>query len=157
MIAVDLKTTEPETVAFIAMRGPYAQIPEAMGQIYGWVAQHGLQPTGMPSGVYLTDPAAGDESEAAWEVRAPVAGEPPEAEPDASGCGVKTVPAHLVASTMYRGPYEQIAPAYKDLEAWTVANGYDIVGPPQELYYSDPATTPPEEYLTEIRFQVAKR
>jgi AraC family transcriptional regulator len=157
MVTVDLKTTEPETVAFIAMHGAYAQIPEAMGQLYGWAAQHGLQPIGMPSGVYLTDPSSGDESEAVWEVRAPLAGDPPLSEADASGCGVKTVPAQLVASTMYRGPYEEIAPAYEELDAWTAANGYDVVGPPQELYYSDPATTPAEEYLTEVRLPIAKR
>jgi effector-binding domain-containing protein len=157
MVTVDLKLIEPETVAFLAMHGPYAQIPEAMGQLYGWAAQHGLQPTGMPSSVYLTDPTSGDESEAVWEVRAPVEGDPPSVEIDASGCGVKTVPAHLVASTMYHGPYEEIAPAYEELAAWTSANGYDLVGPPQELYHSDPATTSPEEYLTEIRLPVAKR
>jgi effector-binding domain-containing protein len=153
---VDVKMTEPETVAFVAMRGPYAQIPEAMGRLYGWVAQQGLKPVEMPSVVYLTDPASGAESEAFWEVRAPVAGDPAPVAPDESGCGIRHDPSHLVASTMYRGPYEEIAPAYEDLQAWTTANGYAIVGPPREVYYSDPETTPVQEYLTEIRFPVAK-
>ena len=45
-------TTEPVTVAFITMHGPYAQTPEGLGRLYGWIGQHGLQPAGMPAAVY---------------------------------------------------------------------------------------------------------
>ena len=157
MIEVTVKETEPMTVAFAAMRGAYAQIPDAMSRVYGYAGQSGLVPAGMPHAVYFTPPEQGPESEAVWEVWAPVVGEPPESGPDANGLGVKRVASKLVASTMYKGPYEGIEPTYRELGQWVADHGYDMAGPPEELYYSDPADTPPEEYLTEIRFPVRKR
>ena len=155
MIDVEVKTTDPSVVAYVEMSGPYDQIPAAMGQLYGWVAEKGLEPVGMPSGVYLTEPGATAETEAAWEVRAPVAGEPDDCAPDESGCGIKRVEPCLMACAMHVGPYEEIGGTYDELVAWTGENGYRIVGPPEESYFSDPATTAPEEYLTQIRFPVA--
>lgn len=156
MIDVEIKTTEPMTVAYLPMKGPYAQIPEAMGRLYGWVAQHGMQPTGMPTSVYYTAPDAGPESEALWELLAPIAGDVAEQQPDESGCGVKHLGPQLVASALYRGPYEAIGSVYEELGAWIATNGYSPAGPPSETYLSDPADTAPEDYLTEIRFPVAK-
>lgn len=156
MIDVEIKTVEPEVVAFVAMRGPYNQVPDAMGRLYRWVASQGLAPAGMPRAVYLTAPGETPESEAAWEVMTPVSGDPPESAADEDGCGVRHVGAQLVACTTYIGPYELIAPTYRELGAWVTANGYAFAGPPSELYLSDPATTLPEAYLTEIRFPVAR-
>ena len=151
---VEVKTTEAACVAYIPMSGPYEQIPGAFGRLYGWVAQHGLRPAGMPSGVYLTDPARGG-TPARWELRAPLADDAADAALDATGCGVKHLPPRLVAAAVYRGPYDGIAPAYEELAAWIRSNGYAVVGPPEELYLSEPAT-PPEETLTEIRLPVAR-
>jgi effector-binding domain-containing protein len=156
MIDVQLKTTEPETVAFIAMNGPYDQIPQAMGQLYRWVGECGLEPVGMPESVFLTDPAA-EPVEIAWEVRTPVAGAIPDRPIDANRCGVKHVDPHMVAFAMHRGEYETVGRTYGELMSWVEANGYEVMGPPEELYYSDPATTAPADYLTEIRFPVAKK
>ena len=44
---IELKTIEPARVAFVSMRGAYGQVPEAMGRLYGWVAQHGIEPVGI--------------------------------------------------------------------------------------------------------------
>lgn len=74
---------------------------------------------------------------------------------DEAGCGIKHVASQLVASTIHRGPYERIAPVYAELATWIRANGYTPVGPPEEVYFSEP-TTPPEETVTEIRIPVAK-
>ena len=156
MLDVQVKTTEPATVAYVSMHGPYNQIPEAMGQLYAWVAEHGLKPVGAPVGVYLDDPQVVDENAAAWEVQAPVDGEPAEiAEPE--GFGIKHVGPHLVASVTYHGPYDEIVSAYHFLGEWISTHGYSIAGPSEELYYTDPATTDPDNYLTEIRFPVVCR
>jgi effector-binding domain-containing protein len=156
MIDVQLKQTEPGTVAFISMHGSYEQIPEAMGRLYGWVGQHGMQPVGMPAGVYLTDPTLG-QAEALWELQAPIADELPDAPVDDACCGVKHVHPHLVAFTIHRGPYETIGATYGELAGWIDTNGFEVDGPPEELYFSDPQTTAPADYLTEIRFPVTKR
>lgn len=157
MIEVTVKETEPTSVAFASMRGTYAQIPAALGRLYGYAGQSGLTPTGAPHAVYFTPPDAGPEAEALWEVWAPVEGEPLETGPGETGLGVKRVPGKLVASTMHKGPYETIEPTYHALAQWVTDEGYDMAGPPEEIYYSDPANTPPEEYLTEVLFPVSKR
>jgi AraC family transcriptional regulator len=157
MTDVEIKTIEPETVAFVSMRGPYTQIPEAMGRLYGWVAQHGFQPTGMPSGVYLTSPDEAPESQAKWELQTALAGVHSPVEADESSCGIRDNPAVTVAFAMHRGPYETVGETYEHLQHWVSANGYAMAGPPQEAYFSDPDEVPPEEYLTEVRFPVIKR
>lgn len=157
MIEVDLKTIEPETVAFIAMKGAYEQVPEAMGVLYGWVAQRGLQPVGMPGAVYLTAPDDVPEAEALWELQTAVADAPQPSEPDEAGCGVRQNPETLVAYTVHRGPYETLGETYEKLEHWVAAEGYTMAGPPQEVYFSDPNEVPPEEYLTEVRFPITKK
>lgn len=155
MFQAEVKMTEPRTVAYIDMRGAYSQIPQAMGRVYGWAAQHGLQPAGMPSAVYYTDPATVPEADSLWEVRAPVAGDPEECEPDASGCGVKRIAARKVASTMHRGTYESIAGSYASLGQWVASEGLTMTDAPEEFYLTDPSSTAPEEQLTEIHFPVA--
>jgi AraC family transcriptional regulator len=157
MIDVSLIETEPMTVAFVAKRGAYTQMPQALGQLYGFVRTSSFTPAGMPHGVYFTAPGTGPESDAMWEAWAPIAGDVPEAGPDGGGLGVKHVPAQLVASTMHKGPYESMPSAYRELGEWIAAAGYGINGPPMELYLSDPNNVPPEEYITEIQFPVAKR
>ncbi len=57
---------------------------------------------------------------------------------------------------MYEGPYEAIAPAYEHLMSWVTQEGFDLVGPPEEIYLTDPDDVPPEHYLTEIRMPVAR-
>lgn len=155
MIDAETKTTDARTVAYIPMRGDYSHIPEAMGRLYGWVAQHGFQPEGMPGAVYYTAPDDPEAPEPIWEVYTQLAGQPDPAAVDEEGCGVKRLKPQLVAFAMHQGPFETVASTYEILEAWVPANGYAFAGPPEELYYSDPATTAPEEYLTEIRFPIA--
>lgn len=156
MAAPSVITTEPMTVAFISMRGPYAQTPEGFGRLCGWIRQRALQPVGMPAAVYLTMPSETPESEALWELWAPIAEGTEEVPPDSSGIGIKRVPATLAASAMHKGPYETVAPTYQMLWRWIGENGYAPAGPPMERYYSDPAEVPPEEYLTEIVMPVRK-
>jgi len=149
-------TTEPVAVAYITMHGPYALTPEGFGRLYAWIGQHGLRPSGMPAAVYLTMPEETAEADAIWELWAPVTGDAAETPADASGIGIKNVPATLAASVMHKGPYETVAPTYEMLWRWIGENGYVPDGPPMERYYSDPAEVPPEEYLTEIVMPVRK-
>lgn len=149
-------STEPMVVACLSMRGPYAQVPEGYGRLYGWIGQRGWQPTGMPLAVYLTSPLEVPEANAEWELWAPVAGHLPETEPDEQGICVKHVPAMLVATSTHLGPYEQMDATYKALWECVAAEGYEIDGPPIERYNSDPDTTPPEEYVTDVMVPLKK-
>jgi AraC family transcriptional regulator len=154
MLEPSVKQTESMTVAFISMTGPYQQIPLAFGILYNWVSGRGLEPIGMPMGVYLSDPSTTGESDVTWELWAPVAGDAQESDPDERGLGVKKLPAMTVASLLHRGPYESIEPTYRALDGWIEEQGYLVAGPPREVYMSDPESVPPEEYLTEVQVPV---
>ncbi len=152
----EIKTTDAQTVVYITMGGAYSQTPEGYGRLYGWITQHGLTPSGMPHAVYLTMPPETPEEDAVWELWAPVSGDPPESEPDDAGVGVKRIGPMTVVSAMHTGPYETVEPTYNEIWAWIGENGYLMAGPPMEIYYSDPADVPPEEYLTEIQMPVVR-
>jgi len=154
-IEVTVKKTEPTTVAFISRKGSFREIPEAFGKLYGWTGQKGYIPSGPPIGVFFNVPGQVPESELIWELRAPIAGAVAASGPDKEGLGVKRVKETLVASTMHKGPYEETGPVYGALAASVAEKGYEIAGPPEEVYFSEP-TTPPKEILTEIRFPVRK-
>jgi effector-binding domain-containing protein len=77
--------------------------------------------------------------------------------PDERGLGVKKVEEAEVASTMHRGPFDQVGDTWGALVGWIMENGYQIVGPGEEIYLTDPDKTPPQALLTEVRFPVKKR
>lgn len=153
---VTIKTTEPVTVAYIPMTGPFSLINQTFGRLFSWIGENGYTPAGPAMGVYFDDPAQVKPENLTWELRVPLSTERDPAAPDASGVGIKTVPPIVVASATYKGPYEKIGPVYGEIAEWIMGNGYQIIGPPQEVYLNDPATTSPDELLTELRFPVQK-
>lgn len=153
MFQATIKKTDPETVAFLHMHGPYAQIPQAYGTLYGWLESQGLTATGMPHAVYRTMPDEVPESQADWELLAPVS-DAQDVNENAHGLGVRHLESTQVAFVMHKGPYDSVGPTYERLAHWIATNGYEITGPAEEVYFSDPDEVPPEEYLTEIRFPV---
>ncbi len=156
-IEVTVKKTEPMTVAFVSMKGPYSLIGETFGKLYGWIGEKGYVPTGPPVGVYFNAPGQVPDEELLWELRSPIAGDVAPGGPDERGLGIKKVEAAEVAATMHKGPYDQVGATYGALAGWIAENGYEIVGPSEEVYLSDPGKTAPEELLTEIHFPVKKR
>jgi len=59
-----------------------------------------------------------------------------------------------MATTIHRGPYEEIAPAYHTLSGWIEGHGHEIGGPPREVYLNDPRTVQPAELLTRVEFPI---
>ena len=151
-----MKKTEAQVVAYIGWKGPFSQIPEAMGELMGWIGQKGYRPTGPISGVYFSDPQQVPPEELLWEIRCPVGGGVSPSEPDAQGVGVKRLEPVEVAATVHKGPYHEVGPTYGILMGWIAQNGYQVAGPPEEIYLNDPSATPPEELLTEIRTPVKR-
>lgn len=152
---VQIKMTEPETVAYVQMKGSYDQIPSAFAKLYGWIAERGLRPSGPPRAVYV-DPPETAGAEPSWEVQAPVEDSAAEQECGPDGCGVKRVDSGQVASTVFTGSYDRLAEVYEALQKWVDDMGFKMDGPPVEVYYSDPDDTPIDESITEIRFPVTK-
>ena len=156
-IEVTVKKTEPMTVAFISMKGPYSLISDAFGGLYGWIEKKGYIPTRPPLGVYFNAPEQVPAKDLLWEICSPITGDIAPSGPDEKGLGVKKVEGAEVASTMHKGPFKQVGNTIRALEAWIAANGYDIIGPYEEIYLTDPGKSTPKELLTEVRFPVRKR
>jgi effector-binding domain-containing protein len=53
------------------------------------------------------------------------------------------------------GPYDTVGAAHGTMDAWLGAHGYVAVGPPREVYLSEPGT-PPAEVRTVIEVRVAE-
>lgn len=156
-IDVTVKKTEPMTVAFLSRKGPYTLIGESFGKLYSWIGEKGYAPSGPPLGVYFNSPEQVPAEELLWELQSPIGGDIAPSGPDERGIGVKRVEGTEVASTMYKGPYEEMGSVYGALVGWITGNGYEIVGPSTEVYLSNPAETPPGELLTEVRFPLRRK
>lgn len=156
MIDAQIKTTEPMTVAFLQMRGYYEETPRGYQRLYKTVEHYGLQPVGPPHALYVTVPGETPGGQAEWELWAPIAGGAGTVTPDDDGFGVKRVEPKTVAVAVHKGPYAEVGSTYQQLAEWATTQGYDIVGPPEEVYFSGP-DTPAEETLTEVELPVARR
>jgi len=156
-IEVLLKKTMPATVAFSRMKGPLTQVPAAFGRLYDWISEKGYAPHGPAIAVYYITPGQVPDDQLLWELRSQVSGNEVACGLDAQGFGVKQVGAVQVAAAMHRGPFEKIEETYNAMMAWLAENDYEINGPLEEHYISDPAETPPDELLTEIRVSVRKK
>lgn len=75
--------------------------------------------------------------------------------PGTDGEGAYDIPAATVASTVHRGPYMEIGPAYEAMAGWLAQHGHEPAGPPREVYLNDPQETPEEELLTQVQFPIA--
>jgi effector-binding domain-containing protein len=143
-----------QTCATLSMRGPYDQIPQAFSTLYGWLEEVGHAPRGMPVAVYLNDPAEVAPGDALWELWAPIEDGAAEYGPDDRGLAIRRIPAMTIASTIHKGPYDQVRPAYQRLTSWMAEQGLHPCGPPMEAYLNDPGEAAPDEYLTEIMMPV---
>ena len=70
---------------------------------------------------------------------------------------IKTLPEQLVLSSIHKGPYNEVGNVYGAIAQYAYQNGYEIIGPPTEIYLSDPNETPENELLTECTFPVIKK
>lgn len=154
MADVSISQSEPLTVAFKHVRGPYALIPQSFGELYHWVEHFGLEPAGPPQALYISDPNVTPPDDVEWELWAPVAGGAGGTGPDEEGFGIKTVESALLASALYVGAWDAIGPFYHEVMAWLGANGYAPAGPFREVYFDGPEV-PPEKNRTQVLIPVA--
>lgn len=155
MSDVTIQHIDPITVAFLARKGSFTQVAEGFGTLYQWVESEEFAPYGPPMMVFLSDPATTPEHENAWELWAPISGPQLDREANEDGLGVRLIPGGTVASATHIGRYDEVEGTYTKVLSWVTANEKEIVGPPMEVYFSDPATVPEEEYVTEVRVPIA--
>lgn len=150
---IEVKNIEETQVAYVSATGSYEQLPELFGEVVGYVMKEELKITEPPYGIFFNSPMEVPPEELQFEIGIPFIGE-------AKGEGrvkIKKVPAHYVASTVYKGHYGQALQIYQALIEYTAMNGYEIVGPVKEIYLNNPMEVIEDELLTEVRFPVAKK
>lgn len=129
-----------------------ASVAAGFGEIARAVAGSGAGFAGPPYLVMteLVDPDGGGEGEVELGF--------PTARPFAGAGDVvgEERAAQLVASTVHRGPYEEVGPAYRAVEQWIGEHGHAATGAPREVYLNGPDEAPsPADYLTAIQFPIA--
>ncbi len=71
---------------------------------------------------------------------------------------VKTAEPMEVAYLVHKGPYDEMGEALMRLLRWISDNGYELMGPPINIYHRDPMMVKSEEELvTEVQFPVKKK
>lgn len=123
-------------------------IASGFGSLMQALAQEGVTPSDAPSIVYHN--VIDEETEGDLEICAPVSS-PFSSDSDVYG---RELEGGTMATTIHRGPYEEISPAYHTLTGWISEHGHEIAGPPRETYLNDPQVTAPEDLLTRVDFPI---
>lgn len=126
------------------------KLPEFFGKAYGGIMAYlgslKEQPAGMPFGAYYNMDMSALDVEAGF----PVA----KALPPSGEIKCTTIPGGKYVSTIHRGAYDTVEPAYNALNDWAKANGYELTGVAYEYYLNDPKEDPSIVAETEIRLPV---
>ncbi len=154
---VHLKHTEPHSMATMKHKGPYAEVPRVINRIAKAIGAGGYNQAGPIMVAYYNDPRQTPEAELLWEVRIPVAYPGPIGSAENDEMGFKYFDPMFVAYTYHIGSYTEVDAAYMEIMEWAGRNKYQIIGPPVEVYWSDPANVTEDRLVTEIRFPVLEK
>jgi effector-binding domain-containing protein len=150
---VTIKKIEPQLIASIRDILPtYSDVGPLYGEIFKYLGKKWVfKPAGPP--MMLCHDDEYKESDVDVEVAVPIG----KKIKGSDRVKVYELPGVEAACTVYKGAYENISEAYNALMSWIEANGYQIVGPDRELYFTEPSKVKdPSENVTEIQFPVKK-
>ena|SRR5664279_93996 len=120
-----------------------AWLAETYIRVTASLAAQGQHPAGPPFARYHQIGIGRFEVEAGFPVAAPL-----ESRADQQ---LSDLPGGMVAVTMHRGSFANIAPGYQAVAEWITAHGGQPSGDPWEVYFSDPKTQPdPVLWRTQI-------
>ncbi len=154
-IEVTVKTLEPaEGLSVRETVAATTDIGNVIVDTISGIFSNGLQLAGAPVTVYHDLEFVPDQIDV--EVFCPVEAPKGAALETAGGRRYqrRTLEGGMAASTVYVGPYEELAVPYQALAEWIGEHGYRVAGPVQEIYMSGPDEPGPP--VTEIRMPVAK-
>jgi effector-binding domain-containing protein len=133
-------------------KGPISNFGDKIGELTQFLQMQNIAPMGPLIGVYYSDPNMTKPEDLMWEIGFPVM------ESNAQDpLRFKQWTFTTVLEGTYTGPYDKLAGIYAEMLAWLDANGYVQAGPIMEKYLSDPNSTRPEDYKTEIWIPCRKK
>lgn len=139
--------TSAQQTAIIRLTVPRTDIQKVMGpgikELMATVAAQGVGPAGPWFTHHLRRPTDTFDFEISVPVTAPVT-------PAGRVTGGQW-PAMKVARAVYRGPYEGLAGAWGEFDAWVKANGHKPAADLWEVYVAGPESgSDPAEWRTEL-------
>jgi effector-binding domain-containing protein len=139
--------TSAQQTAIIRLTVPRTDIQKVMGpgikELMATVAAQGVGPAGPWFTHHLRRPTDTFDLEISVPVTAPVT-------PAGRVTGGQW-PAMKVARAVYRGPYEGLAGAWGEFDAWVKANGHKPAADLWEVYVAGPESgSDPAEWRTEL-------
>jgi AraC family transcriptional regulator len=158
--SITKQTLEPQAVLVQRRRvsqGPEIAkaIGEALGAIFAHAQQNGIALAGQPFTRYPEVGPGMMTIEPGMRVSSGETG-PPAPGGEVGEIRADELPGGSVATTLHRGPYDQLHQAYAALEQWMEGEGVRPAAAPWEVYVTDPAeVADPEEWETEVFWPVA--
>ena len=149
---VNVKTVSDQEVASLKIDTSLdtigAQIGEGFATLMHVLGGEGMMPNGAPFIVYHD--VIDEDTPGMVELCAPVP------RPIAGNGEVRPVvmPGGPVATTIHKGRYSEVGPAYHALSTWITDHGHTFAGPPREIYLNDPTQVSEDEQLTEVAWPI---
>lgn len=133
---VKLEQRKPVRLAYIEHVGPYDAIPytEYMERLYGWAKEAKVRPGFYPMGIFHDSPEETPPKECRSEIAIPIAGKAK----SSGDIRIRDLPAMRVAAVSHKGPSSDYPKTYEALNSWVAENGYEVTGPPMEVYSRRP-------------------
>lgn len=110
------------TYAALECLGPYAQVPQKLGELMAEIQKQNLEMLGEPSMIYYNSPGQVKPEELRWDVCAPLSALGKVAAPLKKG----EYKYPTVAEIIYKGPYDSVGSAYPALLQFIAKNGYAV-------------------------------
>ena len=144
---IKIKELPKRNTLSIRTRSSVQNLPQVIGESYGSIMQYlselGGNPVGMPFVIFYNL----DMQDLDIEIGFPVA----KKFPNKDQVKASEIAAGKFATTLHIGPYDQVEPAYNQLNEWIKENGHEATGTAIEMYFNDPREVGMENAQTEIQ------
>lgn len=144
-IEVKLVETEPQNILSVKEVISIEDYGKLMGKLFETIHRENLTPTGAPMTIY--NDSEFNPASALMELAIPV---------KEVVTGTRELSGGLCAMSTLKGPYSELTSVYAKLNEWVEKGGYTIAGAPFEVYITDPHSSLPKDYITEVYYPIKK-
>lgn len=127
---IKFATAPRMVVAYMARRGSYSGIGDAMRTLKAWIDSKGIEQAGYPFCLFYDNPSETREEDLRSEACIPVE----RAFVPGGECKVKVLMEIQVAETRHQGEPEEFAKTYGPFLEGLLKAGYQVVGPAREYF-----------------------
>jgi len=123
-------------LAYIEHQGPYDKVPweDYINRLYGWAKEQKVMPGFYPMAIYHDDPEKTPPENCRSEIAITFKGRAKEQ----GGVKIRKMPAMSVAAVSHKGLGSEFKNTYAMLAGWIEKKGYEVSGPPIEVYSKKP-------------------